>query len=421
MPCIVIATSDNYQSPPASTDVEHDLEQLRSRRRGRRLFLQVESSVIRILELVLVIGFTLSPTGWAQQTLRLATGNPGGIYEILGSQIGNVLNDRNLPDDKKIQIQPEPTTGSPQNLQKLMDGEVELALVQADSVTKVMQGEKGKTLRTIIAVTQAPIQIVVGPAFESGPQNLKNDNPAHLAGRWVVIGMDDTGNNFTAKQMLDWLKIKPNFIPVTSFLEMMQFVAGRDIGLGPPTKKADAGIWVSSAPNPNVSYLLADPAFKLVQFRADQIATLINDVAPYVAATIDQHTYPNQTERVRTVAVPTLLLSRDDIPESTVKPITTALLEDLRKTATSKLRQSRSAIDFPTIMAIMNKIDRMPEVSAPWHLGARAAIQDLSWYQRLSAEGEVYLFWLLLTILALVIFTIALLREVRSQVVFGFL
>jgi len=65
-------------------------------------------------------------------SITLATAGKGGEYYAFGETLKQVIND----NQKRVRIETKPTPGSCRNMQLLEDGEVELAIVQDDTLTK---------------------------------------------------------------------------------------------------------------------------------------------------------------------------------------------------------------------------------------------------------------------------------------------
>ncbi|WP_228017165.1 TAXI family TRAP transporter solute-binding subunit [Synechocystis sp. LEGE 06083] len=139
--------------------------------------------VIVFLPLVFVGCTTRRPT-----TVTLSSGSNLSAYARIGQQIQEsaATVDLVVEDEKNSQ-------GSQQNLQRLLDGEVDFALVQLDVASEAM---KAGDVAAVAILTEEYAHIV----------GRKNDNVntlRDLEGKKVSIGPPGSGINFTATRLFD--------------------------------------------------------------------------------------------------------------------------------------------------------------------------------------------------------------------------
>lgn len=129
-------------------------------------------------------------------TVTLSSGTNMSAYARIGEQIqaSAAHVDLIVEDEKNSQ-------GSQQNLQRLLDGEVDFALVQLDVASEAM---KEGDVAAVAILTEEYIHII-------GHENDDIDNFSDLQGKKVNIGPPGSGINFTSTRLFDStnLNIRP--------------------------------------------------------------------------------------------------------------------------------------------------------------------------------------------------------------------
>ena len=139
------------------------------------------------------------------ETLVLGTGHKDGGYYKLGQSIKKVLKDNNFEDEILV----KKTSGSAENLEKLRNEEIDLAIVQSDTA---FYAENGKNIFTqhnvdnissIFSFYKEPIFIV------TNERNVNSIN--RLSDMRINIGPPHSGLAETAKTIFHSLGISANF------------------------------------------------------------------------------------------------------------------------------------------------------------------------------------------------------------------
>ncbi|MBD0336172.1 MAG: TAXI family TRAP transporter solute-binding subunit, partial [Cyanobacteria bacterium Co-bin13] len=128
----------------------------------------------------------ISSCGAPVRTISLASGTEGGFYSRLGEQVG-----QSTQEAAGISVQNLSSQGSRENLERLMRGEVDFALVQLDVAREAMQS--GQVL-AVAALAQEDVHIVVWR--DAGVQTLSD-----LQGRRVAVGAPGSGIRHTTDQL----------------------------------------------------------------------------------------------------------------------------------------------------------------------------------------------------------------------------
>lgn len=136
------------------------------------------------------------------ETLRLATGSPGGAYAAWGERYREIL----AEDD--IDVELVPTAGSRENLELLRDGRVDLAFVQS-GVT--LESTNESDLESLGALYVEPLWIFV-------PEDAALTDVRDLAGHAVGMGTPGSGTRAIAETLLDASGLPEPATPATGTL-----------------------------------------------------------------------------------------------------------------------------------------------------------------------------------------------------------
>lgn len=133
------------------------------------------------------------------ETLRLATGSPGGAYSTWGERYREIL----AEDD--IEVELVPTAGSRENLELLRDGRVDLAFVQS-GVT--LESTSQSDLESLGALYIEPLWIFV-------PTDAALTDLRTLAGRAIGMGTAGSGTRAIVETLLGAAGITDPVTPAT--------------------------------------------------------------------------------------------------------------------------------------------------------------------------------------------------------------
>jgi len=131
-----------------------------------------------------------------REPLGIATGGKGGIYSDYGANFARRIT-ADLPGYRGTT---QETTGSVENLQRLREGEVQIALTLADTALDAVEGreafERPVPVRALAQIYPSYIQLVTraGSSVESVED---------LTGKRVGIGSPDSGTQVVAERVLD--------------------------------------------------------------------------------------------------------------------------------------------------------------------------------------------------------------------------
>lgn len=240
--------------------------------------------------------------------LRLATGPEGGPYNAFGKALTHAVS----ASGRRLEIVPVSTAASVNNLRKLDDGSVELALAMADVAEDAVLGRQPfsrPAAVTALARVYVNYTHLLVPA--AGPVRSVND----LAGRPVAAGAEGSGVQVVAGRVLRAAGLSGGPSPADE----------RDLGLAASAKAlregtVDALFWSGGVPTPTLSGLAGELPLRFLPLDG-YVGALRERYGPvYTAVTLPAGAY-GLTEPVETVGVGNYLLARADVPRSAVRDL----------------------------------------------------------------------------------------------------
>ncbi|GAB3456436.1 TAXI family TRAP transporter solute-binding subunit [Massilia terrae] len=174
----------------------------------------------------------------------LATGQENSAYEEFGRQYAKAL----AKNDIKVTL--VPSLGSQDNLQRLVDGKVDIAFVQSGSTNETQAQHRG--LVSLGSLFTEPVWLFLR-------DSVKVDNLTQLRGLRINLGPEGTGVPRLFKQVLDVNGVEPNELKISALENTPATMALLDGSID--------GLVFSSAPEaPLIQMLLQTPGIKLFDF-----------------------------------------------------------------------------------------------------------------------------------------------------------
>jgi len=267
--------------------------------------------------------------------IALAAGSEGGAY----FRLGTVLQDE-FAQHSRYRLEPLPTAGSMDNLRRLRDGEVDVALVQGGPQMDPA-GLAG------LATLGLEYVHVIAPA-DSAIQTFRD-----LAGKRVGVGAEQSGSEALARSIFDFF----------AFHDPPALVSGHAPGLEQAflDGQIDAAFTVYGLFAPVMETLLQSGYYRLVPI--PEAAALAEYVAGVKAALLPDSLYgpsrslpPANGAPFMTLSVDTLMVAREDASPQQVR----ALLERLYHS------------DFTRRARLQHVTEASGQQVAPWPLHAAA-------------------------------------------------
>jgi TRAP transporter TAXI family solute receptor len=267
----------------------------------------------------LVVSACGSPSGTSTscdasaRPLTIATGSATGVYAALGSALaGRISADTPL---KATAIQ----TGSTlRNVQQLSTGEYDIAFAQADSAADAVRGQgvfaEPQKIQALARIYSDYTHVVV--TTQSGIATM-----ADFRGKRISTGAASSGTELIADRLLTAAGLDPKKDVTAQSLDLATTVAAIKSG------SIDGFVWSGGLPTGGVADLFAsngkDLKFVDVSGLIPQMQKL-DDV--YAAGTIPAATYKTAGD-VATIALPNLLVVRNDFPANDACAVTKVLFE----------------------------------------------------------------------------------------------
>ncbi|MDH8678276.1 TAXI family TRAP transporter solute-binding subunit [Fusibacter bizertensis] len=249
--------------------------------------------------------------------VNIGTGGTAGTYFPLGGAFAEIWNN----NIKGINATAQSTGASVANINLLIDGEVEVVIVQNDTAlyahdgVMMFDGQTFDKLRGLATLYSEPLQIVTtDPSIKT---------VADLKGKKVAVGAIGSGVEANARQIIaaagmDFEKdIDPKFL---SFAEASS---------GLKDKQVDAAFLTAGIPTAAIQDLSAQNDVYIVAIEGDIAATLKSNYKFFTDYTIPANTYKGQTEDVSTLTVKSMLCVSADLDEELAYQLTKQIYENL--------------------------------------------------------------------------------------------
>ncbi|MFG2982184.1 TAXI family TRAP transporter solute-binding subunit [Streptomyces sp. NPDC048258] len=240
--------------------------------------------------------------------LRLATGPEGGPYNAFGKALAQAV----AASGRRLEIVPVSTAASVNNLRKLDDGSVELALAMADAAEDAVLGRESFTRP---AAVTALARVYVNYTHLLVPAAGPVKSVDQLAGRPVAAGAAGSGVQVVAGRVLQAAGLSGGPSAADE----------RQLGLAESARAlregaVDALFWSGGVPTTAVSELARELPLRFLPLDG-YVGPLRQRYGPvYTEVTLPAAVY-GLTEPVGTIGVGNYLLARDDVPHSAVREL----------------------------------------------------------------------------------------------------
>jgi uncharacterized protein len=295
----------------------------------------------------LLVGCSREPEA-DEVDLRLATGPAGAVYRRIGGALAAHISEQ-VPGATVITV---PSGASTDNIRMLRAGVVQLGLTSLDAAITT-DGRAPEGLSAICRLYDSHLHLVVlaGSAIRA----LRD-----LQGRPVSLGARDSGTEFTSLRVLRLGRV------TTGGRYLSQAESAAALGDG----RIDAMFSLTGVPTPAITELAQRHRIRLIPLDTQADALFTAYPGPYTPAMIPATAYAG-VPATRTIAVPNVLLVRDDVPDRLVYAITDTIFTNTG-TITSASRGDAEAVPGWQI----NVRTGISTASIPLHPGAVAWFRD---------------------------------------------
>jgi TRAP transporter TAXI family solute receptor len=283
---------------------------------------------------------------YAADNLVLATGGTAGTYYPFGGAMAKIWNSK----IKDMNVTAQTSGASAENVRLVNKKEVELALVQSDTLDFAFNATEAfkeplKAMSAIAVLYPEVVQVVVAAA---GPIK----SIADLKGKKVGVGAPGSGTEANFRQLLDAYGMKKEDVNA-------QFLSFSESAEAYKDKHIDAFIVTAGIPNAGIMDVATQNEIRILNIPAD-VAAKLTQKYPFLAAVkVPANTYKGQTAEVSTVAVNAVLIAGSSLKEAMVYNLTKALFENQAELASAHAKGKE-----------LNMKTAVTGVSIPFHPGA---------------------------------------------------
>ncbi len=251
----------------------------------------------------------------AAEKLVLATGGTAGTYYPFGGAMAKIWSSK----IKDMSVTAQTSGASAENVRLINRKEVELALVQSDTLDFAFNAKEAfkeplKGMSAIAVLYPEIIQVVV-----------RADSPiksfADLKGKKVGVGAPGSGTEANFRQLMDIYGLKKEDVnpQYLSFAESAE--AFKD-------KHIDAFIVTAGIPNAGIMDVSTQHAIRILDIKGAEADKLVAKYPFLAPAKVPAGTYKGQEADVHTVAVNAVLIAGNHLKDEVVYNLTKALFEN---------------------------------------------------------------------------------------------
>jgi TRAP transporter TAXI family solute receptor len=284
-----------------------------------------------------------------QVQLRLATGPAGAVDRRIGGALARHITER-VPGATVTTV---PSGASTDNIRMLRAGDVHLGLSSLDAVITT-DGSVPEGLSAVCRLYDSHLHLVVmaGSAIQAF---------GDLAGRRISLGARDSGTEFTSLRVLALGPVSAD----GRYLSQAESAAALRDG------EIDAMFSLTGVPTPAITELARRHPIRLIPLSEQAGALVTAYPGPYAPALIPATAYTG-VPATGTVAVPNVLLVRNDLPDDLVFAITDTIFTHTGALA-SAAREGAEAVPEAWQINVRTGIST---ASIPLHPGAAAWFRD---------------------------------------------
>ena len=251
----------------------------------------------------------------AADNLVLATGGTAGTYYPFGGAMAKIWNSK----IKDMNVTAQTSGASGENVRLINKKEVELALVQSDTLDFAFNAKeafkeplKGMSAIAVLYPEVVHVVVAAGSPIKSF---------ADLKGKKIGVGAPGSGTEANFRQLLDAYGMKKEDVngQYLSFSESAE--AFKD-------KHIDAFIVTGGVPTSAIMDVATQNAIRILPISADILGKLTQKYPFLAGVKIPANSYKGQTEEVPTVAVNAVLIAGSQLKDDMVYNLTKALFEN---------------------------------------------------------------------------------------------
>jgi len=253
--------------------------------------------------------------------MTIGTGAITGLYYLTGGAIALIVNDKNNENNFRLSV--VSTSGSVYNIDSVASGELELAIVQSDSLYQAYNGlskwinKKQTKLRAIFSIYPEIVTLIASESSNiTSIESLKNKR--------VNIGNPNSGQRKNAIHALESVNI--NIEKDIKFIELDDYKIPEMI----QSNQLDAAFFTAGHPIDMFNTICSGKT--QVRFiPISDVNPLIQKYPYYVSANIPAYLYPpfKENNNIASFGVKSILIGSEDIDENIIFLITKQIFKKL--------------------------------------------------------------------------------------------
>lgn len=283
--------------------------------------------------------------------VNIATGNTTGVYYVVGGGLAKLIN-----SETKLQATSAETGASVQNIQQLAAGDYDIAFALADTAADAIKGDGAfdgaQDVSTLGRIYPNYTQVVV--RADSGIKSVED-----FKGKRISTGSPQSGTEVIANRMIKTAGLKASDVKAQR-LDLTKTIDGMKDG------SIDGLVFSGGVPTPALTDLFTSMKERVKFIDPTPLLPGLKEISPvYESATIPGKTY-GLDENVPSIAVPNVLMVRDDMPDNLACALTTLTFD--KKDELVKVHPAAAEIDA----ALAGKTEPIPV-----HPGSKRALDKL--------------------------------------------
>ncbi|MBW1600853.1 TAXI family TRAP transporter solute-binding subunit [Streptomyces sp. JJ66] len=280
---------------------------------GRRAF----GAAVAVVLALALLGWWMAADSGPRPGGRIvfSTGAPTGVYERYGA----LLRERAAGQLPEVDIELLPSQGSGENIDRVLSGEADFTIAQADAVAARLarSGAEAAGLRACARLYDDYVQLVV-------PADSPVRHAADLAGLRVGVGEPESGVRPIARRVLAAAGLDPDE-DITAAYEGIDTLPGML-----ESDRLDAFFWTGGLPTTAIQRLAGRSEIRLVEL-GDLVPALHaqgRQARHYRAAVMPADAYPSvqRGEGIETIAVANLLVTAERVDADVAEALTRVLI-----------------------------------------------------------------------------------------------
>jgi len=283
-----------------------------------------------------VVAFSMQGLAMDKTVVSLGTATPGGGFPVYGDAVTGVIN----ATDASLEVRPQNTKGSAENLPLLEAGKLDIALVQGEAAHDALDG---------IGRPRADLYILAAMYSTAGMFIVRADSPdkslADLKGKPVAFGAAGSGLVILARYVLDGVGLDQN--------KDFQAVLLERAGDGPAMVASGkvAALWGGGAGWPGFTAVASSAAGgRFIVPSETEIARIVAKHPFLKRITLPANSYPGQQQALPSVGSWSFILTRKSLPDDIALRLAKALHLG-EKALAARLPQARETTLANTLAA----------------------------------------------------------------------